>query len=74
MCDGRAQSDYNTGLKVARMEGRTEGIAEGEIKRIHLCERLLKRPETAAATLAERSLEELGRRARELEDELSKRT
>jgi len=37
-------------VKVARMEGReegrSEGRAEGEIGRIHLCERLLKRPLT----------------------------
>jgi hypothetical protein len=40
----KALLDYNTGLKVARMEGReeghAEGRAEGEISRIHLCERL----------------------------------
>jgi predicted transposase/invertase (TIGR01784 family) len=76
----KAQLDHITGLKAARMEGRmegkTEGIAEGEkrgeIKRVQLCERLLKRSETPAATLAERSFDELDRRARELEDELGK--
>ena len=33
----KAQLDYNTGIKVARMEGRAEAL-------IHLCERLLQRP------------------------------
>src|SRR5438445_9614512 len=30
----KAQLDYNTGLKVARMEGREEGLAEGKTQRI----------------------------------------
>jgi predicted transposase/invertase (TIGR01784 family) len=80
----KAQLDYNTGLKVARMEGElkgrmegrmegiTEGRREGDIKRIHFCERLLKRPETAAESLAGLSQEELGRIAQELEEALSK--
>ena len=42
----KAQLDYNTGLKVARMEG----LIEGEIRRIHGYEQLLKLPETAAET------------------------
>ena len=53
---------------------RNEGEKKGEIKRIHLCERLLKRPETAAEALAGLSLEELDRTARVFEEELSKRT
>jgi hypothetical protein len=52
----KAQLDYKTGLKVARMEGRAEGEMIG---RIHLCERLLKRPLTPAEQLVNRSLEEL---------------
>jgi len=72
----KAQLDYATGIKVARMEGelkgRTEGERLGEIKRIHLCERLLKRPQTAAEMLATLSLEELDRITRKLEDELHK--
>jgi hypothetical protein len=40
---------------------------EGElIGRIHLCERLLKRPETPTEQLVALSLEELTRRAEEL--------
>ena len=52
----KAQLDYNTGLKVARMEGRAEGEMIG---RIHLCERLLKRPLTPTEQLVNRPLEEL---------------
>lgn len=78
----KAQLDYNTGMKVARMEGKTEGEIEGEkrgelkgrmegeIKRVHLCERLLRRPETPAEKLAGLSLEELDRMAQELEEAL----
>jgi hypothetical protein len=56
----KAQLDYNTGLKVARMEGE-------EIGRIHLCERLLKRPLTPTEQLVSRSLEDLIRLAEELQ-------
>jgi predicted transposase/invertase (TIGR01784 family) len=49
------QLDYNTGMKVARMEGREEGEQFG---RIHLCERLLRRPETPTEQLAALPLEE----------------
>jgi predicted transposase/invertase (TIGR01784 family) len=67
----KAQLDYNTGLKVARLEGLEEGLQEGlqkglqkgqaaeKIHTIHLLERKLERPETPAEQLAERSLEEL---------------
>jgi predicted transposase/invertase (TIGR01784 family) len=78
------QLDYNTGIKVARLEGREEGREEGRqegreegrqegrqegdnIGRIHLCERLLGRPETPAEQLAALSLEELTHRADELQ-------
>ncbi len=64
----KAQLDYNTGLKVARMEGREEGRMEGEqIGRIHAYERLLGRPETPTEQLNGLSLEELTRRADELQ-------
>jgi len=78
----KAQLDYNTGMKVARMEGVVEGELkgrmegelkgrmEGEIKRIQLCERLLKRAETSAEELAGVSLEDLERMAQELEEML----
>ena len=67
----KAQLDYNTGLKVARMEGRDEGRQEGlerglergraaeKIHTIQLLERSLHRPETPSEQLAQRSLEEL---------------
>jgi hypothetical protein len=94
------QLDYNTGMKVARMEGREEGRQEGEqigraqgeqigraqgeqigraqgeqigraqgeqIGRVHAFERLLGRPETPTEQLAALSLEELTRRADELQ-------
>jgi hypothetical protein len=51
----KALLDYSTAVKVARMEGR----AEGAIDRIHLCERLLKRPMTPTEQLVSRSLEDL---------------
>jgi predicted transposase/invertase (TIGR01784 family) len=84
----KAQLDINTGMKVARMEGREEGEkigreegekigreegekigrAKGEkIGIIHFCERLLQKPETPAAQLANLSLEELTRLADELQ-------
>ena len=59
----KAQLDYHTGLKVARMEGR----AEGEIGRIHLCERLLNRPLTPTEQLVSRSLEDLIKLADDLQ-------
>lgn len=47
--------DINAAIRAARMEGR----AEGEIGRIHLCERLLQRPLTPTEALRSRSLEDL---------------
>jgi hypothetical protein len=90
------QLDYNTGMKVDRMEGREEGRQEGreegepigraqgeqigrvqgepigraqgeQIGRVHAYERLLGRPETPTEQLAALSLEELSRRADELQ-------
>jgi hypothetical protein len=70
----KAQLDYNTGLKAARMDGRAEGRIEGEkIGAIHLCERLLNRPETPTGQLAGMSLEELSRLAEELQANLPKK-
>jgi predicted transposase/invertase (TIGR01784 family) len=54
------QLDYNTGMKVARLEGREEGVLIG---RIQLCERLFRRPETPTDQLAALPPEELTRRA-----------
>jgi hypothetical protein len=67
----KAQLDYNTGLRVARMEGReqgrVEGRAEAAIDRIHLCERLLKRPLTPTEELLRRSLDDLMKLADDLQ-------
>lgn len=63
------QLDYNTGLKVARMEGR----AEEKIDMIQLCEQVLKLPPTATEQLASMSLEELTRRVDALKEQVLKR-
>jgi predicted transposase/invertase (TIGR01784 family) len=84
----KALLDYNTAVKVARMEGREEGReegrvkgreeglmegrAEGEIGRIHLCERLLNRPLTPTEQLVSRSLEDMIQLAEELQAQLFK--
>ena len=72
----KAQLDYITGLKAARLEGheegRSQGRAEGEISRIHLCERLLKRPLTPTEQLTSRSLEQLIQLADELQAQVLK--
>jgi predicted transposase/invertase (TIGR01784 family) len=69
----KAQLDYNTGMKVARMEGREEGREEGRregfIRTIHFCERLLHRTETPSEQLARFTLDELGRLSDQLQDE-----
>jgi predicted transposase/invertase (TIGR01784 family) len=66
----KAQLDYNTGLKVARMEGRNEGE---KIGLIHAFERLLNRPETPTEELTRLSLEDLGRLAEDLRAQLKRR-
>ena len=72
----KAQLDYNTGLKVARMEGIEEGVAKGvargQIHLIHFCERLLHRPETTDEQLIALPLEELARLADELQAQVIK--
>jgi predicted transposase/invertase (TIGR01784 family) len=72
----KAQLDYNTGIKVARLEGREEGRQEGRqeglIAMIHLCEGLLGRAETSAERLADLSLDALTRLANDLRAELQK--
>jgi hypothetical protein len=63
--------DYNTGLKVARMEGEEAGCLIGEkIGMLHLCQHLLPRPETPTDELARLPLEELPRLAQETRREL----
>jgi predicted transposase/invertase (TIGR01784 family) len=64
------QLDYNTGLKVARLEGRAEGEKIGII---HFCEQVLHRPETPTEQLAGLSLEELTRIAGELQEQVLQR-
>jgi hypothetical protein len=49
-----------------------EGRAEGAIERIHLCERLLKRPLTPTEQLTKRSLEELTHLADDLQAQVLK--
>jgi len=66
----KAQLDYNTGLKVARMEGHEQGRIEENIKFIHLFERQLKRPETPTEQLARLPLEQLSRLADELQNQV----
>ena len=73
----KAQLDENTLVKVARLEGRHEGREEGrtegeQIGIIHLCERLLNRPETPKENLAGLSLEQLARLADELQGQVLK--
>jgi predicted transposase/invertase (TIGR01784 family) len=70
----KAQLDYHTGLKVARMEGheegREEGRREGLITNIHFCERLLHRSETPTEQMARCTCEELSRLLERLQAEV----
>jgi predicted transposase/invertase (TIGR01784 family) len=70
----KAQLDENTLVKVAHLQGRTEGRIEEKIGIIHFCERLLKRPETATEKLTILALEELTRLAEELQEQALKQT
>jgi predicted transposase/invertase (TIGR01784 family) len=76
----KAQLDYNTGLKVARMEGEEKGRMEGEEKGrnegriegerigiVHAYERLLDRPETPANQLTQSTPDELNRLIEDLQ-------
>ena len=75
------QLDYTSGLNDAHRRGLAEGCAEGQMEgiskgekigRIHLCELLLKRPETPAEQLYQLSLEELTRLADDLQEQILK--
>ena len=73
----KAQLDYNTGLKVARMEGQEQGREEGRIQGekigiIHTFERLLNRPQTPVDQLTPLALEDLSRLADELQAQAMK--
>lgn len=61
----KAQLDYNTGMKIARLEGE-------KIGRIHAFERLLNLPETPTEQLLGLTLDDLTRRADELQARLQK--
>jgi hypothetical protein len=62
----KAQLDHNTGLKVARLEGEKIGM-------IHLCERLLNRPQTSTEQLTSLSWDDLSRLADDLQEEVLKK-
>src|SRR5580698_8901773 len=70
----KAQLDYNSGLKGARLEGKAEGkaegLAEGKIGVIQFCERLLRRPETLTEQLQSLSLDELIKLADDLQNQV----
>jgi hypothetical protein len=64
----KAQLDQNTLVKAAFLKGREEGRIQGEqIGLIHGYERILNRPETPTEELAALDVEELTRRADELQ-------
>jgi len=68
----KAQLDYDTDIKVARLEGREEGAQQGlakgqQIGRVQTYERLLHQPTTPTEQLAQASVEDLSRRADELQ-------
>jgi predicted transposase/invertase (TIGR01784 family) len=74
------QLDYNTGMKVARMEGREEGREEGlkqgrkegDIGIVQFCQRLLGQPMTPREELLCLSGEELTHLALHLREEVSR--
>jgi predicted transposase/invertase (TIGR01784 family) len=75
----KAQLDYNSGLKGARLEGKEEGMAEGKAEGlakgnkvgvIQFCERLLQRPETPTEQLQSLSLDELTKLADDLQNQV----
>jgi flagellar biosynthesis/type III secretory pathway protein FliH len=72
----KAQLDYNTGLKVAHLEGLEEGLQKGQaaekIHTIHLLERKLDRPETPTEQLAQRNLKELSQFVDQLLTQISR--
>jgi predicted transposase/invertase (TIGR01784 family) len=66
------QLDYNTGMKVARMEGQDEGRREGLVSNINFCEQLLRRSATPAEQLTHFTVEELTRLSEQLQAEVLK--
>ncbi len=68
----KMQLDINTGMRMAILAGEAKGAVKGLQKNIHLCERLLRRPQTPADQLAAMSLDDLTRLANELEEQVLK--
>jgi predicted transposase/invertase (TIGR01784 family) len=78
----KAQLDYNSGLKAARLEGKAEGKVEGKVEGlsegltkgkvgvIRFCERILQRPETSVEQLLSLSLDELTKLADDLQNQV----
>lgn len=63
---------HERGREEGRDEGREEGMEKGEfIGPIHQCERLLQRPQTPSDDLVQLTMDDLRRRADELEAELT---
>ena len=79
----KAQLDYNSGLKGARLEGEAEGLAKGraegkaeglvkgnKIGAIQVYERLLQQPQTPTDLLQSLSLDELTKLAADLQNQV----
>jgi predicted transposase/invertase (TIGR01784 family) len=70
----KAQLDYNSGLKGARLEGLAEGeakgLTKGKIGVIQFCERLLRCSETPTEQLQSLSLDELTKLADDLQNQV----
>jgi flagellar biosynthesis/type III secretory pathway protein FliH len=71
----KAQLDYNSGLKGARLEGKEEGKAEGlakgkKIGAIQFCQLVLQRPETPTEQLQSLFLDELTKLADDLQNQV----
>lgn len=65
----KGQLDHDTGLRAARLEGEAKA-RNALVDTIQLFEQLLHRPESPAEQLANLTLEELGRLAKELQSQL----
>jgi hypothetical protein len=66
----KAQLDYNSGMNFARRQGEMAGEKIGAI---HICERMLQRPETPKEQLLTLSTEDLNRLAEDLEKQAFKK-
>jgi predicted transposase/invertase (TIGR01784 family) len=72
----KLQRDISTALAEARDEGLEQGLEqgrkEGQVRQIHFCQGLLRRPQTPAAQLLALPLDELERLAHQLKAELTR--